>query len=251
MDFARPATDPMSLLEINPEIDRARLAELFAEHKRIQVRNVLTEDSARKIAQLLAKQTPWGLSWRAGDDGPHKLPREAAAAIPNSEKQEMGRKLTSAMGGADFAFIYSQYQMYDAFVQGWSGGLPHDGLFQDMNSPLFLDLVRDITSLPAIKWADAQATLYMPGHFLSLHQDMEADQGWLVAYVLNFCTRDWRPDWGGYLNFYDEDGDIIAGYKPRFNSLNMFLVPQDHNVSYVPHFAPHGRFAITGWFRDR
>ena len=64
-------------------------------------------------------------------------------------------------------------------------------------------------------------------------------------------TRAWRPDWGGYLNFYDEDGDIVAGYRPRFNALNLFLVPQKHAVSYVPPFAPQARFAITGWFRDR
>ncbi|MFK8050671.1 MAG: 2OG-Fe(II) oxygenase family protein [Halioglobus sp.] len=251
MDFSRPVTEATSLLEINPEIDRSRLAAEFAEHKRVQIRNVLTEDSAHKITQLLVKQTPWGLSWRAGDDGPHKLRKEQAASLPKTDGDQIGHKLTASMGQNDFAFIYSQYQMYDAFVQGWSGGSPHDGLFQDMNSPLFLDLVREVTSLPEIQWADAQATLYAPGQFLSLHQDVEADQGWLVAYVLNFCTRDWRPDWGGYLNFYDEDGDIVAGYRPRFNSLNMFLVPQDHNVSYVPQFAPYGRFAITGWFRDR
>jgi Rps23 Pro-64 3,4-dihydroxylase Tpa1-like proline 4-hydroxylase len=66
---------------------------------------------------------------------------------------------------------------------------------------------------------------------------------------MNFCAEPWRPDWGGYLQFLDEDGDIVAGYKPRFNALNLFRVPARHNVSYVPPFAPAGRFAITGWFR--
>ena len=37
----------------------------------------------------------------------------------------------------------------------------------------------------------------------------------------------------------------------RFNTLNMFTVAQPHNVTYVPPFAPVGRYAITGWFRDR
>jgi len=59
------------------------------------------------------------------------------------------------------------------------------------------------------------------------------------------------PDWGGYLNFYDDDGDVIAGYRPRFNALNLFAVPQQHNVSFVPPFAAVARYAITGWFRDR
>ena len=68
---------------------------------------------------------------------------------------------------------------------------------------------------------------------------------------MNFCAEEWRPDWGGYLNFYDDEGDVVAGYKPRFNALNLFAVPKKHNVTYVPPFAPVGRFAITGWFRDR
>jgi Rps23 Pro-64 3,4-dihydroxylase Tpa1-like proline 4-hydroxylase len=76
-------------------------------------------------------------------------------------------------------------------------------------------------------------------------------EGWQVAYVMNFCAEEWRPDWGGYLLFYDEDGDVVAGFKPRFNALNLFRVPQKHSVTYVAPFAPIARFAITGWFRDR
>lgn len=251
MEYSGPSAESTELMKINPEIDRAGLAATFAEHKRVQIKNILTEDSANKIAQLLVNGTPWGMSWNAGEDGPHKLRREAAMGLSKSEHQNIGQKLATSMGGAEFSFLYSQYQMFDAYQEGWSASEAHDDLLKDLNSKIFLDLVREVTDLAAIKWADAQATLYVPGQFLSLHQDIEADQGWLVAYVLSFCTREWRPDWGGYLNFFDENGDIVAGYKPRFNCLNMFLVPQDHNVSFVPHFAPFGRLAITGWFRDR
>jgi len=110
--------------------------------------------------------------------------------------------------------------------------------------------VRQVTGLPQIRWADAQATLFGPQQFLSMHHDF-SDQGWLVAYVFSFAATEWGPDWGGYLNFHDDDGDIIHGYRPRFNALNMFRVPRHHNVSFVPGFAPAGRFAITGWFRNR
>ena len=116
--------------------------------------------------------------------------------------------------------------------------------------PNFLSFIREVTGISTIAKGDAQATLYAPGHFLGQHIDSHVADGWVVAYVMNF-TKDWRPDWGGYLNFFDDDGDIIAGYRPRFNALNMFKVPRAHAVSYVPPFAPVGRFAITGWFRDR
>jgi Rps23 Pro-64 3,4-dihydroxylase Tpa1-like proline 4-hydroxylase len=76
-------------------------------------------------------------------------------------------------------------------------------------------------------------------------------EGWEVAYVLNLAREDWHPDWGGYLLFLDEEGDVIEGFRPRFNALNLFRVPQSHSVSYVPPFAPIGRMAVTGWLRSR
>jgi Rps23 Pro-64 3,4-dihydroxylase Tpa1-like proline 4-hydroxylase len=114
-----------------------------------------------------------------------------------------------------------------------------------------MDLVRAISGMSDLVKADAQATLYGPNHFLAVHNDEDTSAGRRVAYVLTLCAEDWRPDWGGYLNFYDADGDVVAGYRPRFNALNLFAVPQKHNVSFVPPFAPVARYAITGWFRDR
>ena len=101
-----------------------------------------------------------------------------------------------------------------------------------------MELVREVTGFPGLHKADAQGTLYRPGHFLALHDDSHVAEGWRVAYVLNMTAQDWRPEYGGYLMFYDEDGDVIAGFKPRFNALNLFAVPQKHNVTYVPPFAP-------------
>jgi Rps23 Pro-64 3,4-dihydroxylase Tpa1-like proline 4-hydroxylase len=68
--------------------------------------------------------------------------------------------------------------------------------------------------------------------------------------VLNLTIPDWKSEWGGFLNFFDEYGNIEAGFRPMFNSLNLFLVPQRHSVSYVAPFAPVGRYAITGWAMD-
>lgn len=238
------------LLVLNPALDRAALAAIFARDGRVQIRDVLTAQSAAAVLELLRNQTPWGLSWQAGDDGPHKLRQPAAAALTGADWQQIYGKLGAAQAQGAFAFIYAQYQAYDAHRDGWSAGPRHDRLVTDLNSPEILGMVRDVTALPQISWADIQATMFGPQQFLSLHQDI-SDQGWLVAYVFSFAALEWSPDWGGYLNFYDDDGDIVHGYRPRFNSLNMFRVPRDHSVSFVPGFAPAARFALTGWFRDR
>ena len=247
------ATAP-SFLRLSPGLDPAKLHVEFARDQRIQIRDLLEQDAAVALTKLLIDQTPWGMSWQAGDDGPHRLRPEDLPRLAPEAVQSVSVKLNAAMQGDDFAFIYSQYRMSIALQEGWSQSPGHDTVVQELNQDSFLDFIRTVTGVPQIRVCDSQASHYGPGQFLSLHQDIsnqDANEDRLVAYVLNLCPDRWRPDWGGYLNVFDDDGDIIHGYMPRFNSLNMFRVPRHHNVSFVPPFAAGNRLAITGWFRSR
>jgi hypothetical protein len=243
-------SQPITLFELNPALDRDSLALQFSQTGRVQIRDFLTKESARNIHQILSRETPWGLAWRAGDDGPHGLRRQQTAAFAPADWQKLSVAVASAMRSDDYAFVYSQYQILTAAKEAWNEHAGLELLLEHINDEPLMDLVRTVTAVPQLRKADAQATLFGPNHFLATHDDSHVAEGWRIAYVMNFCAEEWRPDWGGYLTFYDEDGDVVAGFKPRFNALNMFLVPQRHNVTYVPPFAPVARFAITGWFRD-
>lgn len=239
------------LFTLNPRLDRKRLAVQFQRDGRVQVRDVLSEEAATEVHNILARSTPWGLAWQAGEDGPHSV---RAAALNSDAAGQQGRiaDTTAAAGQrGEYAFQFAQYPILDAYLGEWAKDGPHDLLLEHINAEPFLGLVREVTAIDSIRKGDAQATLYAPGHFLGLHVDSHVAEGWRIAYVLNLCREEWKPDWGGYLNFYDADGDVVAGYRPRFNALNLFAVPCPHSVTYVPPFAPIGRFAITGWFRDR
>ena len=239
------------LFEINPAIDRLAAARAFARDRRVQVRDLLTEAAARTVHRVLSRETPWGLAWHAGEDGPHSLRRRELAAAPPAEMAAVSAKVAASARSRDYAFAYAHYPILTAYQERWGEHEALDLLMEHINAEPMMELVREVTGIPQLVKADAQATLYGPNHFLALHDDSHVAQGWQVAYVMNFCAEDWRPEWGGYLMFYDEEGDAVAGFKPRFNALNLFRVPQNHNVSYVPPFAPLGRYAITGWFRDR
>jgi SM-20-related protein len=239
------------LFELNPSLNRERLAEDFARNGRIQIRDFLTKAAAKTIHSLLAGGTPWGLAWQAADDGPHGVKQQKLAGMSAEERTLIGSKLDRAIRGNEYGFLYAQYPFLDAYLEKWAPGGPHDLLFEHINADPFLSFIREVTGIDELIKADAQGTLYAPGHFLAIHDDSHKAEGWRVAYVMSFCAEDWRPEWGGYLQFYDEDGDVVAGLKPRFNALNLFKVPQRHAVTFVPPFAPVGRFAITGWFRDR
>lgn len=241
----------MRLFDLNPLLDRRGLSKAFAKTGRVQIADLLTEEAARNLLQVLTRGTPWGLAWHAAADGPHNIPEPQLRALPHAALADIQTKLATAMRGTDYAFIYAQYPMVHAYLEQWSPGGAHDAVVELINDEPFMELIRQVTGFGELTKADAQATLYAPGHFLAQHDDSHVAEGWRVAYVLNLCAAEWRPEWGGYLNFYDERGDIVEGFRPRFNALNLFRVPQRHAVSYVAPFAPQARFAITGWFRDK
>ena len=240
------------LFEISPAIDRAALAQRFAETGRVQVRDVLTQETAREVLHVLTKGTPWGMATGAGDANRQSFRMEEVQTPQGQQKVNtaaMEAQQNSARG--EYGFRFAHYPILTAIQEGWDPGGVHQILLEHINAPDFLDLAREITGIDGLIKADGQATLFAPNHYLGRHIDSHVAEGWEVAYVLNFAPPDWHPDWGGYLMFLDDDGDIIEGFRPRFNALNLFKVPQSHLVSYVPPFAPMGRIAVTGWLRTQ
>lgn len=240
----------VALFDLNPALDIAALSSRFARDGRVQVRNILTPQTAQAVRHILQRETIWGLACQVGTEPPLMLRRHQVAAIEPVKRQALGLSVQRAAAAGDYAVQFSQYPILTAYLEQWSPDSPHDFLLEYINADPFMNLVRTITGMAGLTKADAQATLFGPGDFLSVHNDSHREERWRVAYVLNFSDPGWRPDWGGYLNFLNEDGDIVEGWLPRFNSLNLLRVPQPHQVSYVPPFAPVGRVAITGWFRD-
>jgi SM-20-related protein len=239
------------VFEINDQINRSELAFEFERSGRVQIHNALKLETATALADMLAHRTNWGLAWQAGAQGPHYFDTRHQEQGSPKALAEIQSSAFQALQDGEYGFQFASYPMVKAYLERWSPDSIQDYVLEHINNQPMMTLVRDVTATPDLKKADAQATLYAPGHFLAQHDDSHVGQGWRVAYVLNLCPVEWRSDWGGYLNFFNADGDIVAGWRPRFNTLNLFRVPQPHNVSFVPPFAPIARFAITGWFRDR
>lgn len=243
-----------ALFEISPDLDRQALAQSFARNNRVQVRDVLTRETAKEVRLILEKATEWGVAVRAGSDESNatRTFRMSELQQPGvaQEANRLAGQAYDASNRGEYGFVYRSYPMLTAYKEQWAPDGPHAMLMEYLNDEGFLQLVRDVTNIPELVKADAQATLYGPQHYLGRHNDSHVEDGWRVAYVLNLAPDQWHTDWGGYLLFFDDDGDIEQGFRPRFNTLNLFAVPQSHAVSYIPPFAPTGRFAITGWVRD-
>lgn len=234
------------MFAIAPGHDLDSLAAAYRQSGYVQVGNFLTEDSARAAEALLKDETPWGVCFNRGDS-------VAGLRAPDVSRltQSQWREITDAVasGARDgFQFFYRYYPLFTDYFDAGRPATPLFRLFEFINAPEFVALMRAITGHQDIAWADAHATNFAPGHFLMRHNDEMPGAHRRAAYVLNF-TRDWRPDWGGYLQFFDEDGNIARGVRPLFNAINIFAVPCDHSVGAVSPFAGAPRLSVTGWFR--
>ena len=228
--------------ELNPQLDRAALAEEFRRKQRVHIANILTEPPAMRLFQVLQQETPWTVTFNKGPD---------FFDVENVSPEERARLSYAAFQRArqGFAYIYDNHRLSRTGEPYANPAHYFAKFLAFMNSPPVLDFVRSVTGLADVAWADAQATLYRPGDFLTLHDDKTGGHKRLAAYVLNM-TPGWQPDWGGALQFFDERGHVAEAYLPRFNALNMFRVPAPHAVGQVAIFGGH-RYSITGWFHGR
>ena len=227
---------------LNPELDAAALGRAFRGKGRVHIPSVLTATAAERLHRCLTHETTWSVTFNNGPD---------FLDVAYRTMEERSELALNAMRRAATGFHY----LFDNHRLSRDGAPYPDHahylarIVELLNSPLVLRFVRDVTGLEAIAWTDAQATLYRPGDFLTMHDDRIGGHKRLAAYVLNMTPR-WRAEWGGVLQFIDESGHIDEGYVPAYNALNVFRVPMLHSVSQVAIFGGL-RYSITGWFHAR
>lgn len=240
----RPVPD---WLVLNPALDPAAEAARFAAGGRIHIRNILTRDAANRIHRSLASEGEWARSTiHQGQPRDFALEYLEALAAPAAAERRADLEDRARRG---FQYEFDNFRLSMAMLAGARSGWTYESVFDLVNGPDFLGFVRKVTGDDRIVFADAQATRYRAGHFLTSHDDDQPGMDRLYAYVLNF-TPVWRPDWGGLLAFIDEDGNIEQAFKPTFNALNIFRVPTQHTVTEVASFVDADRLSITGWLRS-
>lgn len=232
-------------IKLSPRLERRVIAEVFKTQGRVHIPEILAPESAAALFTELSTRTPWQLSLNVGERHVDIAYQQLMLMPPEQRETMTRRMLEQSQHG--FQYVFENFPLYDLYAAG-ERAHPLLAVHEFLNSEEFLDFARDVTGLRQITFADSQATRYLPGHFLTEHDDNVAGKQRLAAYVFGF-TPQWRADWGGILQFIDRDGHVAEGYVPKFNVLNLFRVPQKHSVSYVTPAAVQARYSITGWLR--
>lgn len=234
-------------MDINlASIDRAALTGEFARTGRARIADFLPDDSARQLFEGLKARGDWSQVVNS-DRKVIELGRDTRADMATEQADALDR---AVYAGARYGFQH-RYESIRVSDDRAARVASDDSLADfalTLSEGPVRELLRDICVRPAIDFADAQATAYSPGDFLTGHDDAVAGKNRLVAYVYSLCPR-WRAEWGGLLLFHDGNGERVEGLIPGFNVLNLFAVPQMHSVSEVSRAAPVRRYSITGWLR--
>ena len=229
-------------ISFSSDVDFSHYQQDFQKDNRTRILSVLPQDTAISIAAHLNNDVSYINAFTQNGQS-MTASNEEIKGWPRQQQQQFVQTLF-ADASKGVGFYYGRH-LVDKNAA--SDALLHQ-VFQWLNNEDTLQIVRDLTGAQDIVCASAQATRYVGGNYLTRHNDLHPHEQRRIAYVLNF-TEQWHPDWGGNLQFYQNDGTPRDAWTPTFNSMTLFDVNHVHAVTYVAPFALKPRLAITGWFR--
>lgn len=231
---------------LNPRIDWDAARQAFARDGRVRIDPFLVDEDARRLRASLVASEEWRLVLNAGDKV-YEIDRPGQRALNAAAHAELDRLVATA-ARSGFQYRYESIRVPDSAVERTALASPLAAFSRFLSSAPVVSAMRNVIAAPDIEFADAQATRYDIGHFLTSHDDDVPGKSRRAAYVLGL-TDQWRAEWGGLLMFHGADGHIDRAFSPGFNVITLFAVPQAHSVSYVCPFAPEPRVSVTGWLR--
>jgi|TARA_R110001592_G_scaffold3085_2_gene17213 Rps23 Pro-64 3,4-dihydroxylase Tpa1-like proline 4-hydroxylase len=235
---------------INPKLDLSTLKNTFKDKGYVVIDNYLKEDVAEKLHNFFSYEMP--SDWWSVATYPSLENYDKVSYYRNTPEESENIKLARRYAEQEFGlnnFSYSFHRTLDNHFDDCD--CYECQIRKFLNDKESHDLISEVTNLKITGSNEVFAACYVPGDFLSPHQD---SPNGIVGFVLHL-TKDWKPQYGGLLHFLNDEGTIVENIEvPKFNSLTLFLLPEDKGkLHYVSHVNPGSneiRLSLTGWYRN-
>lgn len=226
--------------------DRQALARQFKATGVVSVANILQPQVAKSIRQEM-ESLPWETAFVQG-----RSPQQInMRLLPAQQRQQLLQQVVLSAREDNYQFCYDTYMLISHYLKNTNPNSFLHHFVEHLCDEPMLQFMREITGAAQIIKADAQASCYLPGHFLKQHDDdgTPSQHERIVAYTIGFSAP-WQAHWGGLLHLQNEAGAVEQTLMPAFNTLTIFSVPRQHFVSQVASYCPEPRLSIVGWFRS-
>ncbi|WP_448210943.1 2OG-Fe(II) oxygenase [Colwellia sp. MEBiC06753] len=229
---------------INIDLHQASLdayKQSFLDNGIVRINEFLQQDQALNLANFVSENIEFKNAFYLDNQNKEASDQEIGQLAPEQRRQLYMQIYQLAAQGK--GFLYGRHK-----VDENSKPLITQYL-QALNDNTCINFINELTNSNDLKSADGQVTRYRVGDFLTRHNDDVTAENRKFAYVLSLSPQ-WHPDWGGLLQFFENDGTPTQSYMPVFNTLTLFDVKKVHSVTSIAPFSPQSRFSITGWFRN-
>lgn len=232
---------------LDPALDVDALAGEFRDCGRVRIPRLIDAAAADALHDHLRSRDDWRTVLNSGERV-LELSRSDRASLSDDQRDQLDAAIYAG-ARTGFQYRFETLRVPDEETARRERDDPLDRFATWLSTGAARDLLRTIVGSDRIAFADAQATAYAPGDFLTGHDDRVAGKQRHAAYVFGLNPT-WRAEWGGALLFHEADGEL-SGRVPGFNTLDLFRVGQLHSVSEVTRAAAYRRYSITGWLRER
>lgn len=230
---------------INPSLDTGIVARELRNAGLAVIRDFLPRQSADQLLRHLEKDVAWDLAYSDHGEGRTLTAQTLERLTPAQIREAVDPAFREREG--EFRFIYNTMRVIESWQAKEYATHPLYAFAETLHQPRNLQYFRDLSGNERIQRLSVMAARYLPGHFLTPHDDFHAHEGREVTWILNL-TRDWKPEWGGLLHVMNAKGDRIDySLIPAFNTMVLFIPPRPHFVSQVANFARLPRHTLTGW----
>lgn len=231
--------------EFNRNLDFNQFKRDYAVDKRLHIKNIWPIDAAQSISYCLEKKTEYINAYTAGGENFESTDSKLRGLSQTEYQKFIQRLYHDASQGIGFFYGRRLIKPEDNHTNQTLKNVA-----RYLNSGEVLEKIRYVSGIKDIEFVSCKATRYLPGHFLTRHNDLHEKEHRRLAFVLGFSPK-WHPDWGGLLQFYQNDGTPRDAWAPTFNSLNIFDVNHVHAVTHIAPFASAPRLTIAGFFRAK
>lgn len=200
--------------ELNPALDEEAIAATLASAGHVQILDFLRLEAAEALLESLVQSTDWRHVLNAGDNV-YEIPCAQLEAMNEDQRRTLDRKADQAAAHG-FQFRFDTIRVPDEEADRAAQPTELTDFASFLSAPEQVDWFRRVTGNDVIDFADAQATRYRNGAFLTTHDDAVEGKSRHFAYALN-----------------------------------LFAVGQPRGVSQVASYAPSARISVTGWLRSR